>query len=198
MIFFLAYHPRHGSIERGRSTIALDHDVRPIRSAIFGRIPDTTLCMHTRSFHLVVILCCCISWFACGQGGQQSTDGARADRLKAAEQRSPEVDAPSREDVLLIKRMETATTEEVKQYISEVVQMELPPDFVVPQDIVDAGHPKLAAEVIADRYPEFSGREGMSLVEAVRANPVLYRQVVMESKAMRQVYKDHETVRPSE
>ncbi len=131
---------------------------------------------------------------SCG-GNENGRDGSRSEKLKEAEQRSPNVDAPSREDVLLIKRMQTATTDEVKEYIGEVVKMELPDDYIIPQDIIDAGHPRLAADVIADRYPEFSGRDGMSLVQAVRADPVLYRQVVMESKAMRKVYKDHETMR---
>ncbi len=107
----------------------------------------------------------------------------------------PEMAPPSREDVLLIQRLRNASDQEVKEYISEVVNMELPEDYVIPQDIIDAGHPKLAAEVIAARYPEISGQQGVGLVYVVRQHPLLYRQVVMESKAMRKVYKDHETVR---
>lgn len=154
----------------------------------------------SRTTSLFSLLIACVTaamLVACG-GSASDQERSRTDRLKEAAERAPDVAAPSREDVLLIKRMQTATTDEVKEYIGEVVQMELPEDFIIPQDIIDAGHPRLAADVIADRYPEFNGRDGMSLVQAVRANPVLYRQVVMESKAMRKVYKDHETVRRDE
>ncbi|MCW5900682.1 MAG: hypothetical protein KIT10_15605 [Flavobacteriales bacterium] len=128
---------------------------------------------------------------ACGGG----TDSKRKEALNNPDL---QVQAPSREDLLIVERMRKASDQEVKEYIGEVVNMELPEDYVIPQDIIDAGHPKLAAQVIADRYPEISGQQGNGLVYAVRQHPLLYRQLVMESKAMRQVYKDHETVRRAE
>lgn len=146
----------------------------------------------SRPLALVILSSFAIALPGCGGGAK---DPSREEQLRQVQALSPEVPPPSREDVLLIKRMRTATTEEVKAYIGEIVRMELPEDYAIPQDIIDAGHPRLAADVIAERYPEFSGREGMSLLQAVREDPVRYREAVLESKAMRKVYQDHETIR---
>lgn len=145
---------------------------------------------HTRTPSLLLtgLMAAAVMLSACGG----DTDTKRKEALNNPDL---QVQPPSREDLLIVERMRRASDQEVKEYIGEVVNMELPADYVIPQDIIDAGHPKLAAQVIADRYPEISGQQGNGLVYAVRQHPLLYRQLVMESKAMRQVYKDHETVR---
>ncbi|MDX9752217.1 MAG: hypothetical protein RBT71_14145 [Flavobacteriales bacterium] len=122
----------------------------------------------------------------CAEGARSAQDGTALDTDAATALRA---------DALLIQRMRNATDQEVRAYIREVVALELPADYPIPASIIEAGDPKSAAADIAARYPEFNGRRDAALVDAVRENPVRYREVVLESRAMRQVYKDHESVR---
>ena len=66
----------------------------------------------------------------------------------------------------------------------------LPGGYVIPQYIYDAGDPKTCSMWIRERYPEFYGRQGGSLVQAAGQHPVRYHEMIRASRTRRQVCAD--------
>lgn len=96
---------------------------------------------------------------------------------------------PTREEILLIKRMENASVEEIKEFMREEGKRELPASYVTPQYIVDAGNAQAASAAIGQRFPEFYMKGGLALIESVGKHPVRYRQILEETKALRRHYQ---------
>jgi hypothetical protein len=124
---------------------------------------------------------------ACGGGGGDAgpTGDAVADEVQ------PPVAPPTREELLLIQRMRAASEEEIVAFMRAVLDEPLPEDYVIPQYVYEAGDPATCSAWIGERYPEFHGKQGSSLIDAVGREPVRYRELIRVSKAMRMVYAGH-------
>lgn len=114
-----------------------------------------------------------------GDGGARSMEK----QVKGGEQR-----VYSAEDQRLMERMRNADVGQIKAYMREVLAIPLPPDHVLPADIANAGSPQKAQEMLDALYPEFVGREGPSFFQAVAAEPVRYREMILETRALRLHY----------
>lgn len=109
--------------------------------------------------------------------------GATEKQVKGGEQR-----VYSPEDQRLMERMRDADVGQIKAYMREVLALPLPPDHVLPAEIANAGSPQKAQEVLDALYPEFVGKEGPSFFQAIAAEPVRYREMILETRALRLHY----------
>ncbi len=103
-------------------------------------------------------------------------------------------DGKSKEEVLaeqaLRERLAKADIPEIKAFIREVLDEELPDDYVIPKDIVDAGTPEEATRLVGVHFPEFFGKEGSQFIAAIAADPIRYKEMIKESRAVRKQYHD--------
>jgi len=101
-----------------------------------------------------------------------------------------EISELSESDQALIKKMKGASIPEIKAFIREVLDEELPENYEVPQHIIDAGDANEATRVVGERYPEFVNKEGAKFLASIAANPIRYKLIIRESQAIRKHYHD--------
>ncbi len=119
--------------------------------------------------------------WGCGNGDLPGTD-------PTGNTSSEGIAPPTREEILLIKRMENASMEEIKEFMRDEVDRELPGSYEVPQYIMDAGNAQAASAAIGERFPEFYMKGGRDLIESIGKHPVRYRKLIEETKALRRYY----------
>jgi hypothetical protein len=93
------------------------------------------------------------------------------------------------EEQALIDRMKNADIPTIKAYVRSVLNEEVPAGFELPEVMKQAGDSDQAERVFAQRYPEFYGKQGPDYLRAVAASPVRYRQLILETRAVRQFYQ---------
>lgn len=130
----------------------------------------------------------------CGSGSQGEGTGSGADTIAGANGTAATTQPGQRvytpEEQAIIERMRNASTDEIKAYLHEVLQLQLPPDYVVPDYIRDAGTPEQALDTVNARYPNFEGKRGAELLQAIAADPIAHRDLILENRAVRMFYAD--------
>ncbi|MDZ4823567.1 MAG: hypothetical protein SH856_08915 [Flavobacteriales bacterium] len=77
------------------------------------------------------------------------------------------------------------TLEDVKQYGRDVMAQPVPRDYKFPDYILNAVNYDEAMMELNKRYPNFSQKEGVELLNAIWAHPLEHQQMICENKAAR-------------
>ena len=146
-----------------------------------------------RSLQLIVLLTGITVLNACQTGTQPGADqtGQPADSAAAVSgepSRTVAGSALTGTDQELVDRMRNASNEEVKVYLKEVLALPLPPDHVLPDDVKNAGSPQKASDALKAHYPQFQDKKGQALLDAIKADPIAHRQLILDSRAVRAMY----------
>ncbi len=152
----------------------------------------STMCSWLPSrnaIHIYAILCCAL-FASCG--GQDATADTRTASSKESGVVIPGYTPAEVERVLRIAREGTDT--DIQNLMFEIQAKPLPPDYIVPEEILQAGSPSAAMDAVSKRYPEFKFQRGFSYVSGFREHPLQYVRMMNESMALRIVYKDHPDV----
>ncbi|MBL0126471.1 MAG: hypothetical protein IPP83_03220 [Flavobacteriales bacterium] len=97
--------------------------------------------------------------------------------------------ALSEADRALIARLKGADIPTIKAYIRSVLDEDLPKDFVLPEIMKTAGSAQEAELIFKVRYPEFYGKQGREYLRAAADHPIRYRQLIRETRLVRQFYQ---------
>jgi hypothetical protein len=89
------------------------------------------------------------------------------------------------EQLELVESMKNADTPQIKAYITKTLEEPLDEGYELPDHIRNAKTVKEASDAIGARYPEFFGKEGSEYLQAVAAHPIKYRELIQETRAMR-------------
>lgn len=75
--------------------------------------------------------------------------------------------------------------DEIKVFIREVLDDEMPPDYQIPDYIVNGTNTDTMYSIFWKRYPEFAYLKADALLTEVGLNPDIYVELVKENKALR-------------
>lgn len=95
-------------------------------------------------------------------------------------------------------RLQNASDTEVKSYMNQVAEADLPSNYVLPAYI--SGSPNLTAAVnnVNERYARFSRVKGDDHLQAVREDPIGYRSYIQAHKAMEKYFNYMDSIKDSE
>lgn len=88
----------------------------------------------------------------------------------------------------LISRLELADIPTIKGYVKEVIGTPLPADYQTPIHIKNATSIDEAIKNVNARFPQFVNKEGPEYLRAVAADPIGFRDLIMESRAARRQF----------
>lgn len=88
-------------------------------------------------------------------------------------------------DQQIVANMQSATLQEVHQYVDWVHEEELSRSYVIPAHVANARGIQKAQAAVDHRYPQFQNVYNDDLLSAVRQNPLLYRDYIRETKSIR-------------
>ncbi|HET6245282.1 MAG: hypothetical protein H0V01_15750 [Bacteroidetes bacterium] len=91
----------------------------------------------------------------------------------------------SKGDVKIEDRLAYTSDDEVKQFMKEVIASDLPADYKVPAYVKNAKSMQDASKAVGAYFPEFYGKYSNELLLAIRRNPARYKQMMFDSKAIR-------------
>lgn len=83
---------------------------------------------------------------------------------------------------------ELKLADDVKQYIREILAAPLPASYKLPSDIQSAKSYEDAVALVNKHYPQFVELENEDLLRAVKNNPVLYQEMMLEARSVREKY----------
>lgn len=89
----------------------------------------------------------------------------------------------------IITKMETATEEQVADYIQWISEEPWPAGFVIPAYVANARNENAAIGAVNNQYPEFSGKSDDDLLYSVRQHPLRYRDYMRELKAVERIFE---------
>lgn len=88
----------------------------------------------------------------------------------------------------LRNQMRSADRDQVLSFMRYIRESGLPEGYEYPQFLLDAGSGQESARLIGERFPEFYGLGGEALINATKAHPVKYREMMHYSLAYREIY----------
>ncbi len=159
----------------------------PVKVYAVPTVPaaDTYGVQRIRLFMWLMFGMACLLLVACG-------NDAVGDQLAVSDDENRvQVEAPSRADVLLIQRMRSASIPEIQDYMREVLAEELPADYTIPEPILNAADAEEATRIVGERFPQFYNKQGKSLIEATGKDPLGFRAMILESRAVRKIHVAH-------
>lgn len=97
----------------------------------------------------------------------------------------------SEEDRKIEERLQNANTKEIREYIGEVLDLKVPTNHKLDKKYGEYDEYSKASEVMGkEKYPEFYGRTGDDLLNAIKANPIEYRYLIFDTRRLREMYVD--------
>lgn len=87
-------------------------------------------------------------------------------------------------DTYILADMET-----IRVFVRETLDKPLPSDYRIPSYISECSDGEMAGKVVGTYYPEFYGKQGKNLLEAVKAHPAVYVRMINEYKAIRTLFE---------
>lgn len=78
--------------------------------------------------------------------------------------------------------------DDVRKYMQEVLAAPLPANYVLPEDVRNAGDYGLSVAKLNEHYPEFLYKEGDAMLKVVKENPVRFQEYMLEARANREFY----------
>jgi hypothetical protein len=78
--------------------------------------------------------------------------------------------------------------DDVRKYMKEVLAAPLPANYVLPEDVRNAGDYGLSVSKVNDHFPEFLYKEGDQMLKAVKENPLRFQEYMLEARANREFY----------
>lgn len=88
----------------------------------------------------------------------------------------------------LIGRMALADIPTIKGYVKEVLGAQIPADYQTPNHIRNAASIDEAIKNVNSRFPQFVNKEGPEYLRAVAADPIGFRDMILESRAARRQF----------
>lgn len=85
----------------------------------------------------------------------------------------------------LVESMRNADTPQIKAYIRQTLEEPLDEGYELSEQVRNAKTVQEASEAIGVLYPEFFGKDGSEYLQAVAAHPIRYRELIQETRAMR-------------
>jgi hypothetical protein len=76
----------------------------------------------------------------------------------------------------------------IKGYVKEVLGAPIPADYQTPDHISNAASIDEAIKNVNSRFPQFVNKEGPEYLRAVAADPIGFRDMIMESRAARRQF----------
>jgi hypothetical protein len=78
--------------------------------------------------------------------------------------------------------------DDVRKYMKDVLAAPLPVNYVLPEDVRNAGDYGLSVSKVNEHFPEFLYKEGDEMLKAVKENPVRFQEYMLEARANREFY----------
>jgi hypothetical protein len=97
----------------------------------------------------------------------------------------------SQEELDLNNEYAMADNAKIQEFMRSVLNRDLPTGYNTPMYISKSGDAYSANEMISLNYPEFSGKQYLDLISAVRENPALYVRLIMEYRAVRLIHQSN-------
>ena len=89
-----------------------------------------------------------------------------------------------KEPALGVPIPEFNTVDDTRQYVSDVINATGETDYTLPEGILADDYAK-SNENLNNLYPEFYGKHGGNLMEAVKAHPYKYQEMIRDVMALR-------------
>ena len=78
--------------------------------------------------------------------------------------------------------------DDVRKYMKDVLAAPLPLNYVLPEDVRNAGDYGLSVAKVNEHFPEFLYKEGDDMLRAVKGNPLRFQEYMLEARANREFY----------
>lgn len=78
--------------------------------------------------------------------------------------------------------------DDVRKYMKDVLAAPLPVNYVLPEDVRNAGDYGLSVAKVNEHFPEFLYKEGDEMLKAVKENPVRFQEYMLEARSNREFY----------
>ncbi len=78
--------------------------------------------------------------------------------------------------------------DDVKKYIRDILAAPLPADYVLPADMLAAKSYDECVSMVNIHYPQFTNLESDALLRAVKENPMVYQEMMLEARSVRERY----------
>ena len=82
-----------------------------------------------------------------------------------------------------------ADLETIRAFVREVIDEPLSSSYVIPTYIKESKDAEEASKIVGAFYPEFYGKQGILLLDAVKAHPAIYVRMIKEYKAIRMLFE---------
>lgn len=82
-----------------------------------------------------------------------------------------------------------ADMETIRVFVREVIDEPLSSNYAIPSYIKESRNADDASKIVGIHYPEFYGKQGILLLDAVKENPAIYVRMIKEYKAIRTLFE---------
>lgn len=82
-----------------------------------------------------------------------------------------------------------ADMETIRHFIREVLDEPLSSSYEIPGYIQQSSNAEEASKRVGANYPDFYGKQGTNLLEAVKMHPAIYVRMIKEYKAIRKLFE---------
>ncbi len=82
-----------------------------------------------------------------------------------------------------------ADIEAIRTFVRKVLDEPLSSNYLIPSYIKESKDADEASKVVGAFYPEFYGKQGILLLDAVKAHPAIYVRMIKEYKAIRMLFE---------
>lgn len=97
----------------------------------------------------------------------------------------------STEDQKIMERMELAEIADVKEYMKDILDAEVPSGRILDEYFTKPTSYVEASERLGRAYPQFYQKTGGDLINAVKLNPLDYREMIFDYKLLRDYYDEY-------
>lgn len=87
--------------------------------------------------------------------------------------------------------MELADLEEVRIYMREILDADVPEKRALDDRFLKASNYIGASESLGKSYPQFYKKNGKELIDAVKLHPIKYKEMIFDYKLLRKHYDEY-------
>lgn len=127
-------------------------------------------------FFVAGIFMCCSEQPATGQTNAQGTSA------------TTQTPVPTGKPNLGVPVPELKFADDVKAYIRSLLDAPLPADYVLPADIMASQSYDECVSLVNIHYPQFTNLENEALLRAVKENPMVYQEMMLEARSVREKF----------
>jgi hypothetical protein len=82
-----------------------------------------------------------------------------------------------------------ADMETIRTFVRKVIDEPLSSNYAIPSYIIESKDAEEASKVVGTYYPEFYGKQGLELLDAVKTHTAVYVRMIKEYKAIRLLFE---------